>query len=413
MSTSIVIQLRDKTRIRVIRKPIAISDREWFIKEHRKSFTLLHANNNKILHIEHNDTEILVERNRTSSENFFKMAIIDFDDYVANPKQGYKAIAGWHDNRPIAVLLYREMNEEQGSIYYASGFFNEDFKDIGKNLLLDLMKSLRNKIDLITRHALLSMCNRLKKIENTLNTCEKKYLSTLDTADTVEKIDLKRVTLEEPITDDVNKKNWLIEQLKCSFKYLYSIKTFWVETKSMPVLLSPQDQNKKTEWIQNTVKLLLEVFLENPKKGNKVLFINYKNKNIGCLMYAIIKEKIMKIVYLFIVPECQRKGIGMHIIKSLLKNLYKKLTTMNVSVQPHNEIALEFFKKAGFKQNKTESLSIYRLNLQKNFEPIKEKSLSTFPIKPKSIFIWSSVASLVLVGCIGFRERGLKAVLKL
>jgi ribosomal protein S18 acetylase RimI-like enzyme len=410
---SFIIQYNNKL-VEIDKKMMKVEDREWFIRGYLKSFNFNHDVGEICVTI---NERLLIspENNKKKQDNLLKAAEKEFDDYIGKPKQGYKAIAAWLNSIPIGVLLYREMNSS-GSIYFAQGFVMPEHQQngVGNRLLFDLIKSLRKEFDLITRHAALTMCNRLGFSFNDSTgsvrevyqkSVSKKYCSFFKPS---EPISPELIKFQESCEDfDENSKSWFIRELKRSYKLRYERKSFLIQKFGAPYLLDSKNLNVKDEWISNVAHSFAETFIDKQKVNendkNKIVLVYYKQQKIGCLLYKILKQKqTVSIEEIFIIEEFQRQGIGM---ECLNKIFFEHFDIIRVNLRRNNDIEMKFFDKAGFIPIKTNYCN--PLGLIEYEKKIKRKSVYYFPLKPKKLLILSSLA-FVLVGCISFRGRMLR-----
>jgi predicted acetyltransferase len=408
---SFIVQYNNKL-VEIDKKMMNVDDREWFIRGYLRSFNFNHDVGEIFVTI--NEKQIISpENNKKNHDNLVKVAEKEFDDYIAKPKQGFKAIAAWFNNLPIGVLLYREMNCS-GSIYFAQGFVMPEYQQNGvrNRLLFDMIKSLRKEFDLITRHAALTMCNRLGLSFNDSagsvredKSKSKKYCSFFKSS---EPINLELIKFQESCKNfDEKSKSWFSRELKRSYKLRYEGKKFLIQKFGAPYLLDSKNLSEKDEWICNVANFFSENFIDKQKVNeydkNKIVLVYYKQQKIGCLLYKILKQKqIVSIEEIFIIDEYQRQGIGM---ECLNKIFFEHFNIIRVNLRRNNDIEMNFFDKAGFIPIKTNYCNPFGLI---EFEKkIKRKSVNYFPLKPKKLLILSSLA-FVLVGCISFRDRMLR-----
>ena len=386
-------------RLKIEKKLISINEREWFIREYRRSFQFIF--NNKILCITNNDKEVHISpENDSEKEKYLhEAAKIEFNDYIASPKDGYKAIAAWLEKTPIGVLLYREMNHN-GPIYFAQGFVlpEHQHNEIGDKLLFDLIKSLRKEFDVITRHAALNMCKRLSLSLTNHSRSTRLIKNDVSFFETVEEpINFKFVTFEVAKTSC--EKEWLLKELK---------RSYYEKMNRMKKEEATNHLNEIKEWIDNSMKFIDGHFIEY-----KSILILYRNRKIGCLLYKILNPKhIINIEHMCIVNEYQRRGIGTHCLNTIFN---QDLSRIQVSVRPKDQISINFFQKAGFVSSKTCD-TVGQLMFVKYLKNVnRENSLVMehfFTHKPKQIFIWSSL-TFVIAGCLNFRGKTIKRVFNL
>ena len=108
---SIIAQYNNK-RVKIEKKTIRIEDREWFIREYKRSFKFIYNDEEINMKINGKRLIISLENDEKKDAYLLEAAKIKFDDYIGRPKQGYKAISAWFDDTPVGVLLYREMNSD-------------------------------------------------------------------------------------------------------------------------------------------------------------------------------------------------------------------------------------------------------------------------------------------------------------
>lgn len=93
---------------------------------------------------------------------------------------------------------------------------------------------------------------------------------------------------------------------------------------------------------------LFNTFYETFPKG--FLIAQKYQKIVGFLVGIKIDESNAKILMLAISKEYRRQGIGSALINKFLKEMYSnKIKIINLEVRTNNKIAIDFYKKFGFK----------------------------------------------------------------
>lgn len=150
-----------------------------------------------------------------------------------------------------------------------------------------------------------------------------------------------------PLTQ--TKESWFIKEFTRSFLSVYQNKTFVITQDKKPVLLGPQDITQKTKWLDETAKEEFQDYILTPKPGYKGLLIHYQGKPIGTILYRLLEnEKTLYLAQYFILPEYQKKGIGVYLLTQVLPSLHPEFKRFDVLARHQNDAALLMYKKAGF-----------------------------------------------------------------
>jgi ribosomal protein S18 acetylase RimI-like enzyme len=150
-----------------------------------------------------------------------------------------------------------------------------------------------------------------------------------------------------PLTKE--SESWFIQEFPKSFMSVYQNKTFIITNNGKPVILGPKDTEIKTEWLINTAKEEFQDYIINPKEGYKALLIQDQKKPIGAILYRLVpNEKTLYLAQFFILPQYQKKGIGVYLITNILPRLHPEYKRHEVLARHQNDAAFLLYKDAGF-----------------------------------------------------------------
>ena len=133
----------NENTVGIVRRSIEVDDKEWFIREFVRSYFFIYSNKSFCITEDGKEIRLGKEDVDRKKEWLRATAIREFDQYIVNPKNGYKGIVGLIKDKPIGVVLYRELKDEK-TVYLAQGFVvpEQQKNGIGTHLLAQLIKNL-------------------------------------------------------------------------------------------------------------------------------------------------------------------------------------------------------------------------------------------------------------------------------
>ncbi|RNA13867.1 hypothetical protein BpHYR1_049672 [Brachionus plicatilis] len=379
------IETKNSKNVDVRQRKIILEDKEWFVKEFIRSFLFVYAN--KVFYISKDGKEILLSpKDMKEKEKWLtETAEDDFNDYVANPKAGYKALAGFIDHIPVGIILYRELKEER-VLYLAQGFIVPEYqkKGIGSNLLEKLLEQIAQDFDefhVLTRHqndAAMSLYNQVGFSVGTAEIVEKygynpmRYISFIKhSPQRKQAFDAKKV---EHSDLGAQNEEWFRTQMKAIYKSIYDKKSLLIQKSNGLVTLGIDSFAEKEEWISETIENCLDQFYVNPKPEFKSLVFNYEEQAIACFLFEVNSETI-NVVEAFVVEEYRGKGLFKLFINTI--SSYKNIGVKNIkiNVRHQNETMIQCVSKMGFYAN-AELSSAFYVSYQKSIENFELRKIS-------------------------------------
>lgn len=149
-------------------RALIASDKEWFNKEFPRSYMAIYVDKAFVITKEKKPFILTRKHKEEKIKWLQETAVEEFQDYVLEPKSGYKAIAILHENKLVGALLYRLLESEK-AIYLAQYFIIPEMQKhgIGYYVIDSIMPSLHpdyKRVEILARHqndAAFSLYNNL------------------------------------------------------------------------------------------------------------------------------------------------------------------------------------------------------------------------------------------------------------
>lgn len=163
------------------------------------------------------------------------------------------------------------------------------------------------------------------------------------------KIDTSLITAQPLQRAD---QEWFCKEFVHGFMSVYKSETFFITQDGAPKLLGPKDIQEKEKWLQHAAQEEFSEYVGEGKEGYQALKIKYGKKIIGAILYRVQpdEEHTIYLGQLFIHPDFQNQGIGMHVIAKLLPALHPLTKRYEVLTRHQNGAAFRLYcNKLGFK----------------------------------------------------------------
>ncbi|CAF1093019.1 unnamed protein product [Brachionus calyciflorus] len=379
------VDAKNNKKVNVEQRPIVLEDKEWFCKEFLRSFLFVYSN--KVFYISKDDKEILLSQrdNKEKEKWLIETAEDEFNDYVVDPKPGYKALVALIDSNPVGIVLYRELKDER-ILYLAQGFIIPDYqkKGIGSSLLEKLLEGISHDYDefhVLARHqndAAMNLYNQLGFSVSNAKIVEKygynpmRYISfTKQSPHRKQVFDTKKIEFTE---FEAENEEWFRTQMKSIYKNTYGTKSFIIQKSNELITLGIDSITEKEEWINEIIENCLNEFYINPKPGFKSLVFNYEKQPIACFLFEV-KNDFINVVEAFVIEEYRAKGLFKLFISTISSYKNAGIKNIIINVRHQNEIMLQCTTKMGFHINANSS-SLFHVSMQKNIENFEVRIIS-------------------------------------
>jgi ribosomal protein S18 acetylase RimI-like enzyme len=160
-------------------------------------------------------------------------------------------------------------------------------------------------------------------------------------------IDLQHIDIQ-PLSSTESDKQWFVEEYTNAFFQGYKNKHLALKTKTGYEKVGPTDDDKKKSWLKDTAETSFERYVEKPTEGYQAASIFLEKKRVGALLFRIMKDNIVYLGEMFVMPEYQKKGIAEHVINSVLPGKVSPLKRYEVLFRYQNDAASRLYKKTGF-----------------------------------------------------------------
>ena len=112
--------------------------------------------------------------------------------------------------------------------------------------------------------------------------------------------------------------------------------------------ISKQDIQEKIDGFE--LKWWKKIASSNNKTGKRVWVAKLNNETVG-FGGAMKEGEMNRLTSIYVLPNCQRKGVGKALIEEILKFLGEEKPIV-IEVVSYNDKAINFYKKFGFVKNR-------------------------------------------------------------